>query len=63
MFVINFPLNNLIDDLSWIQRVNIILQFARLLQFFHAQDKPYLVLNICGSHVMLDWVRPITLFH
>ncbi|PON54983.1 Tyrosine-protein kinase [Trema orientale] len=50
-------LHNLIlkDDLSWTQRANIILQFARLLEFLHAQDKPYVVLNICGSHVTLDW--------
>ncbi|XP_062109542.1 probable serine/threonine-protein kinase PBL12 [Humulus lupulus] len=50
-------LHNIIlkDDLSWTQRVNIILQLAGVLEFLHAQDKPYLVLNICGSHIMLDW--------
>ncbi|KAH7515479.1 hypothetical protein FEM48_Zijuj10G0030800 [Ziziphus jujuba var. spinosa] len=45
----------LADDLSWIQRVNIILQLAGLLEFLHNQDKPYLVLDINASHIILDW--------
>ncbi|EXB40298.1 Serine/threonine-protein kinase BIK1 [Morus notabilis] len=50
-------LHNLIlkDELNWIQRVDIILQLACLLKYLHTQDNPYMVLNICGAHIMLDW--------
>ncbi|BFG16090.1 hypothetical protein CerSpe_023640 [Prunus speciosa] len=43
------------DYLNWVQRLNVVLQFARLLEFLHNQDKPYLVLNVNASHIMLDW--------
>ncbi|XP_030496195.2 probable serine/threonine-protein kinase PBL16 isoform X1 [Cannabis sativa] len=50
-------LHNIIlkDVLSWTQRVNIIFQLASVLEFLHTQEMPYLVLNICESHIMLDW--------
>ncbi|KAF5446211.1 hypothetical protein F2P56_031853 [Juglans regia] len=43
------------DDLNWQQRMNVILELARLLKFLHGQDKPYLVFSINPSHIMLDW--------
>ncbi|GMN49258.1 hypothetical protein TIFTF001_018414 [Ficus carica] len=43
------------DDLNWIQRVNIMLQLASLIEYLHTQDKPYMILNISGSHILLDW--------
>ncbi|KAL5552620.1 hypothetical protein UlMin_040021 [Ulmus minor] len=50
-------LHNLVpkDDLNWIHRVNILLQIARLVEFLHSQNKPFLILNINESHIMLDW--------
>lgn len=43
------------DDLNWVQRINVILELARLLQFLHCQDSPYLVFNVSASHILLDW--------
>ncbi|KAM5568243.1 putative serine/threonine-protein kinase PBL15 [Rosa sericea] len=43
------------DNLNWVQRINVLLQFAQLLEFLHNKEKPYLVLNINASHIMLDW--------
>ncbi|GMY23239.1 serine/threonine-protein kinase BIK1-like isoform X1, partial [Fagus crenata] len=42
------------DDLNWLQRMNVILEIARLLKFLHGQDKPYLVFNINASHIVLN---------
>ncbi|XP_061994965.1 probable serine/threonine-protein kinase PBL15 [Rosa rugosa] len=43
------------DNLNWVQRINVLLQFAQLLEFLHNKEKPYLVLNTNASHIMLDW--------
>uniref|UniRef100_A0A5B6Z1J7 Protein kinase domain-containing protein n=1 Tax=Davidia involucrata TaxID=16924 RepID=A0A5B6Z1J7_DAVIN len=42
------------DDFNWLQRIKVAIEFARLLEFLHGQDKPYLVLNIDAWHIMLD---------
>ncbi|KAL6193374.1 PREDICTED: protein kinase APK1B, chloroplastic-like [Fragaria vesca subsp. vesca] len=56
-------LHNLIpkDNINWVQRVNVLLQFAQLLEFLHNKEKPYLVLNTNASHIMLDWEGKPTL--
>ncbi|KAF3961278.1 hypothetical protein CMV_014083 [Castanea mollissima] len=43
------------DDLNWLQRINVVLEIARLLKFLHGQDKPYLIYNINASHIVVDW--------
>ncbi|KAL0007789.1 hypothetical protein SO802_009291 [Lithocarpus litseifolius] len=43
------------DDLNWLQRINVVLEIARLLKFLHGLDKPYLIYNINASHIVVDW--------
>ncbi|KAK7840526.1 serine/threonine-protein kinase bik1 [Quercus suber] len=43
------------DDLNWLQRINVVLEIARLLKFLHGQDKPFLIYNINASHIVVDW--------
>ncbi|KAJ7950892.1 Receptor-like kinase [Quillaja saponaria] len=49
-------LHNLIvkDELNWLQRMNVIHELARLLEFLHCQENQPLVLNISASHILLD---------
>ncbi|KAM1745108.1 hypothetical protein ACFX11_011907 [Malus domestica] len=42
------------DYLNWVQRVNVLVQLAGLLEFLHNKEKPYLVLNMNASHIILD---------
>ncbi|XP_050119694.1 probable serine/threonine-protein kinase PBL15 isoform X2 [Malus sylvestris] len=42
------------DYLNWVQRVNLLVQLAGLLEFLHNKEKPYLVLNMNASHIILD---------
>ena len=42
------------DDFSWLQRVNVALELAHLLEFLHRQEQPYVVLNLDPQHIMLD---------
>lgn len=42
------------DDFNWLGRIKVALVFARLLDFLHRQNKPYLVFNIDACHIMVD---------
>ncbi|XP_050208461.1 uncharacterized protein LOC126657741 isoform X2 [Mercurialis annua] len=45
------------DDLTWLQRIKVAYEFARLLEFLHAHNLPYmpfLVRNIDAAHIILD---------
>jgi len=42
------------DDFNWLGRIKVALGIARLLDFLHGQNKPYLVFNIDARHIMVD---------
>ncbi|XP_022945250.1 serine/threonine-protein kinase BIK1-like isoform X2 [Cucurbita moschata] len=50
-------LQNLVarDDLNWLQRVEVILELARLLDFIHSQEKQSLPIKFRASNILLDW--------
>ena len=48
-----------IDELNWIQRIEVINEVAKLLEFLHGQEKQILILNISSSHILLDKVGHI----
>uniref|UniRef100_A0A5B7BGM9 Protein kinase domain-containing protein n=1 Tax=Davidia involucrata TaxID=16924 RepID=A0A5B7BGM9_DAVIN len=49
-------LHNLLveDTFTWLERIKVALGFARLLEFLHDHDFPYMVRNIDAAHVMID---------
>ncbi|KAA8536380.1 hypothetical protein F0562_028858 [Nyssa sinensis] len=49
-------LHNLLveDTFTWLQRIKVALGFARLIEFFHDHDFPYIVRNIDAAHIMID---------
>lgn len=49
-------LHNLLlkDAFTWSQRIKVALEFARLVQFLHAFDPPYLICNCSATNIMLD---------
>lgn len=51
----------LADDLNWLQRVEVILELARLLDFIHSQEKQSLPIKFRASNILLDWVRIVAL--
>ncbi|KAH7841381.1 hypothetical protein Vadar_029141 [Vaccinium darrowii] len=42
------------DDFNWLWRIKVALGIARLLDFLHGQNKPYLIFNIDACHIMVD---------
>lgn len=60
-------LSNLIPkgDFNWLNRIKVALQFACLLEFFHAPMqpyRPYMVRNVDAAHIMLDQEGNVKLF-
>ncbi|XP_022151893.1 putative receptor-like protein kinase At1g72540 isoform X2 [Momordica charantia] len=43
------------DNFNWLQRVDVILELARLLDFIHWQEKPSLAFDFRASNILLDW--------
>ncbi|KAM7466159.1 hypothetical protein LguiB_013721 [Lonicera macranthoides] len=47
-----------IDNFSWIQRIKVALEFAKLLEFLHdgidLEQWPYLVFNLDSTNITLD---------
>ncbi|KAM7528752.1 hypothetical protein LguiB_032162 [Lonicera macranthoides] len=42
------------DTFSWIQRIKVALEFAKLLEYLHNRERPYVVFNIDSTNIMLD---------
>ncbi|XP_059631761.1 probable serine/threonine-protein kinase PBL10 isoform X2 [Cornus florida] len=42
------------DHFSWLHRVKVAIDLARLLEFLHGVEPPYLVRNFGPPHIMLD---------
>lgn len=47
---------HVLDDFNWLWRIKVALGIARLLDFLHGQNKPYLIFNIDACHIMVDQV-------
>ena len=45
-----------IDNFSWIRRIKVALEFAKLLEFLHEGEWPFVVFNIDSTNIMLDQV-------
>ncbi|KAM7466154.1 hypothetical protein LguiB_013716 [Lonicera macranthoides] len=43
-----------IDNFSWIERIKVALEFAKLLEYLHHGERPYMVFNIDSTNIMLD---------
>ncbi|XP_061370192.1 polyadenylate-binding protein 5-like [Gastrolobium bilobum] len=46
-----------IDNMSWLQRINVIQEPAKLPKFIHDQEKQNMMLNIIAPHILLDKVE------
>ena len=44
------------DNFSWIERIKVALEFAKLLEYLHNGERPYMVFNIDSTNIMLDQV-------
>ncbi|XP_031741383.1 serine/threonine-protein kinase BIK1 isoform X2 [Cucumis sativus] len=43
------------DRINWFQRVDVILELARLLDFIHSQENQSLGFHFSASNILLDW--------